>query len=189
MDMDMDDKCDTVEIRRQIFEANPHDHLSHSKYKLKECDIISRPKNSKSVLDICGVRVVDRSTKIPYFVCLTGDCFSDRVVIRLTKTSTCHGTAHCSSMHSKKSKKTEVHQRHIATIAKHLEVMDKHFNSDPLRWFQITLSAFAVQHSISYRAFESDSWTIIASKLPVGSGDIKSINIRKHYVEHYVAIK
>lgn len=52
------------------------------------------------------------------------------------------------------------------------------------------MSSIAVQHSLLYNAFDSDIWKVLSSKLPVGPNNrLKSINICKHNVEHYLAIK
>jgi hypothetical protein len=43
---------------------------------------------------------------------------------------------------------------------------------------------------LPFRAFQSPTWKVIADKLPVGSSkSLQTINIRKHYVEHYMAIR
>ncbi len=43
---------------------------------------------------------------------------------------------------------------------------------------------------MAYKAFESPTWKLIANKLPVGQGrGLESINIMKHYVEHYVTVR
>jgi hypothetical protein len=43
---------------------------------------------------------------------------------------------------------------------------------------------------LPFRAFQSPTWKVIADKLPVGSSkSLQAINMRKHYVEHYMAIR
>ncbi len=78
----------------------------------------------------------------------------------------------------------------MVEIKKHIESADVHFHQDPQRWFQINIAAFACKNSLAFRAFDSPTWKLVADKLPVGSGKgLQSINIRKHYVEHYVTIR
>jgi hypothetical protein len=50
------------------------------------------------------------------------------------------------------------------------------------------LSAFACENSIAFRAFESPQQKVIASNLPTGTKSLQHINIRQHYLEHYVSI-
>jgi hypothetical protein len=86
--------------------------------------------------------------------------------------------------------KTESYNRNIAELHKHIEKADVHFQSDPLQWFQINISAFAFENSLAFKEFNSPTWKVIAGKLPVGGGGgIHSINIRKHYVKHCVRIR
>jgi hypothetical protein len=43
---------------------------------------------------------------------------------------------------------------------------------------------------LPFRDFQSPTWKVIADKLPVGSSkSLQTINMRKHYVEHYMAIR
>jgi hypothetical protein len=54
----------------------------------------------------------------------------------------------------------------------------------------VNLSAFASENSITFQAFESPAWKVTASKLPVVQVKaIKTMNMRKHYIEHLVTIK
>jgi hypothetical protein len=187
--MSFTNKDDLIEGRRREFLQDKNFHLKKYPH-LQDCEVVKVDVNSKSVLDLSGVRIVDKEKKIPFFVCLLGDCYRDRTVVKLSKTSTSNGTIHVNHKNNVKSSKTEAYQRNLATIAKHIEAADPLFRVDPTRWFEVNLSAFAVQHSLSYRAFESDTWKVIASKLPVGTNNkLKNINIRKHNVEHYVSIK
>jgi hypothetical protein len=178
-----------VERRKRLLVESPNLHLS--KYPvLKDCTIVVAAKDSRSVLDICGVRVKERVKGIPWFVCLSDGCFAARVAIKLSPTSTYNGTNHCSLKHNISSAKTEAHKRNTAVIANNIQNAETCFKDDPRRWFEVNFAAFACENSLSYRAFDSPFWKIIASKLPVGNVDtMTSINIRKHYVEHYVTVK
>lgn len=189
-ELSCDPSIDLVLERRNDFLENKN--LFLSKYPhLQDCELMKVEPNSKSVLDVCGVRVRDKEKRTPFFICLLGDCYKNRsTVIRLCKGSTGNGTSHVYHKHNITSTKTDAYQRNVSVIAKHIEAADPLFRQDPTRWFEVNLSSFAVQHSLSYSAFESNVWKVLASKLPVGSHNrLKSINIRKHNVEHYLAIK
>ena len=185
----MDDFENEVERRKRLLLDKPNEHLS--KYPaLKDCTIIVAAKDSKSVLDICGVRVKERIKGTPWFVCLSDGCFAAQVAIKLSVTSTYNGTNHCTVKHNMSSSKTEAHKRNSAVIANSIQNAEACFKADPRRWFEVNLAAFACENTLSYRAFDSPFWKVIASKLPVGNSDaMTSINIRKHYVEHYVTVK
>ncbi len=104
-----------------------------------------------------------------WFVCLVGTCYHKRVAISLHSTSTANRTSHLQAKHNIVASKTSAHQRNVATIVKHIEGADASFKQDPTHWFQVNFSAFACEHSLSFNAFESPTWKVIASKLPVSN--------------------
>jgi hypothetical protein len=119
-----------------------------------------------------------------------GNCYHKKDVVKLSKSSTFNATNHLLAKYNILASKTEAHQRKVAQIKKHIKSADEQFQRDPCRWFKVNLSAFASENSLAFRAFESPTWKLIADKLPVGSlRSLQNINIRKHYVEHYVMIK
>jgi hypothetical protein len=69
---------DEVEIaRRRGVVMDDFNRYVHKKYpELKDADVIERSKNSRSVLDLCGIRVKQKDTGKPVFVCLMGMCLS-----------------------------------------------------------------------------------------------------------------
>lgn len=187
----------------QYMESDVQNHRKHSladpnlflwkKYPhLQNAAVIDTPNKSKSVLNLRGVRLrqeIDGKTT-HWFVCLVGTCYHKRVAISLHSTSTANGTSHLQAKHNIVASKTSAHQRNVATIVKHIEGADASFKQDPTRWFQVNFLALACEHSLSINAFESLTWKVIASKLPVSNQKtLANINVRKHYVEHYVTIK
>ena len=176
----MEPKKGEIERRRVLFTMNTKEFLNKHPI-LKKCsatDVVvwKVKKHSKSVPDMCGIRF--SAANKHWFFCLTGDCFHSKFVIGIQKNSTGNATIHLSSKHGVVSAKTEVHQRNVADLNKKIESADIHFQRDPTRWFQVNISAFACENSLSYRAFNGHTWKLIANKLPVGSSRaLESINI------------
>ena len=179
---------DETRRRREFFLADTNLYVYRRNPELQECEVIPAQKGSKSVLDICGVRVkttLRNGKNEKYFVCLQGKCFQKREVIKLTNTSTSNGSRHLKEHHNVLSAKTKAHQRNVATLNKFIEGANETFQRDPNRWFEVHLAAFASENSLAFRAFESTTWKVIAAKLPVMSNRcLSNINIKKHYVEH-----
>ncbi len=178
--------------RREHVIANWNSYVWKKCPELRDATPIQPPNNSRSVLDVCGIRAKTvKSGKEKYwFVCLLGKCYHEVVAIKIQKNSTCNGTTHLSAKHTIMASKTAAHKRNVQTLCKHLENADDLFQRDPSRWFEVNLSAFASENSISFTAFESNTWKMIASKLPVvHNRQVQTMNMRKHYVEHYVTIK
>jgi hypothetical protein len=153
--------------------TNCHDHiladLNHYVRRkcpeLRDATPIQPPNNSRSVLDLCGICLkTEKHGKDKYwFVCLLGKCYHDVVAIKIQKQSTCNGTTHLSAKHGIMASKTAAHKRNIATLCKHIESVDDLFQSDSARWFEVNLYAFASENSISFAAFESNTWKMIAT--------------------------
>ncbi len=142
------------------------------------------------MLDLCGLRLKQKPNNKPWFVCLLGKGFAECEAIKITAQSTFNATNHLCGKHSVIASKTEAHNRAVAKLNQHIEGADKQFRSDPVRWFEVNISAFACENSVAFNAFGSPTWKLIAKKLPVGNvKSIQRLNLRKHYVEHYVSIK
>ena len=55
---------------------------------------------------------------------------------------------------------------------------------------QLIISAWSVEKSIQFNAFESDWWKIIAGQLPSGDPNaMRKTNHRRHLIEHYVHVR
>jgi len=94
-----------------------------------------------------------------------GSCFHERTIIGIQKGSTGNATTHLTAKHKLLPSKTEAHQRNVEKLNKVIESADEHFQKDPSRWFQVKIAPV------------------------VDSRSLEKINIRKHYVEHYVTVK
>ena len=181
-----------TEIARRlgVVMADLNQYVCKKYPELKDADVIERPRNSRSVLDLCGIRVKQKDSGKPVFICLMGKCFASCERMKITWQSTSNATTHLFGKHGVVAGKTEAHNRNVATLNKYIEGADQQFVADPIRWFQVHLSAFACENSIAFSAFDSPTWKLIANKLPVGKNkSLETLNLRKHYIEHYVSIK
>jgi hypothetical protein len=64
----MESDGDDITGRWVLFLDNPKEHLLLKYHALKDCIIVPVPKDSKSMLDICGVRVKEKKSVMPWFV-------------------------------------------------------------------------------------------------------------------------
>jgi len=62
---------------------------------------------------------------------------------------------------------------------------------DPGRFYQIALSTWAARHGVSFEAFKSDSWNLIASMIPCPDRELKlrNLNVPRFIVEQYCHVK
>ncbi len=178
-----------IDRRRTLVLNNPHLYLTKKK-NLKDAAIIARKKCNPSVLDLCGIRVKQQNSNDKWFFCLMGSCFPNCIPIKLQSNSTNNGCKHLLEKHNIQASKTEAHKRNVMQLNKQIEGADEQFKVDPNRWFEVNIANFACENSLPYRAFQSDTWKIIAKKFPVGKQvRMQRLNIRKVYVEQYIAMK
>jgi hypothetical protein len=181
---------DEMKRRQKAVMGDLNKYVRRKYPELLDAEVVKKSAKSRSVLDICGIRLKPLNNQKPVFLCLMGNCFAECERIKITFSSTSNATSHLFGKHGVVASKTEAHNRNVATLNKFIEGADATFRADPVRWFEVHLSAFSCENSIAYAAFESTTWKLIADKLPVGSGkSLQSINLRKLYVEHYVSIK
>lgn len=198
----MDNECVTqfhrkfdeqeIDRRRNLVLGDVNLYLYRKCPSLVNASPVVVSKSSRSVLDLCGMRMTktEHGKEKFWFICLLGQCYNEVNAIKIQKNSTCNGTTHLSAKHGIMAAKTAAHKRNVATLCKHIEGADDLFQVNPSRWFEVNLSAFACENSLAFQAFESATWRVICNKLPVAnSRQIQTINMRKHYVEHYVTIK
>ncbi len=96
-----------------------------------------------------------------------GKCFVSCERIKITSQSTSNATAHLVAKHGMVAGKTEAHNRSMEKLNKIIDGAGEHFISDPIRWFQVALSAFACENSVAFAAFDSPTWKMIANYLLV----------------------
>ncbi|BBN06969.1 hypothetical protein MPTK1_3g25400 [Marchantia polymorpha subsp. ruderalis] len=147
-------------------------------------------KKTTSFLNKCGVRLLNEDG-VEFFVCLLDPYFHPKkpVVIKCTKTTCSNATAYLDKKHKITSNKTLAAKRKVTLLQKQLSMSDPAFKRDPTRWFHVQLDAWSAEQLLSYNTFDNQRWRLIACQLPVGPGSLKSVNIRKSHVEHYVTCK
>jgi hypothetical protein len=140
-------------------------------------------KRSTSILSTFGVREIDANEN-EWFLCLMDGCCdaTPPVWIKCTKGSTSNAADYLRLKHNRTSAKTLPQQRAIHELSKQIDLSTQSFKDDPLRWFQVQLSAWAAEQSLCYRSFETNRWRVIASQLPVGVHGMTVFNPRKHNV-------
>ncbi len=118
--------------RRGIVLADLNQYVANKYPEWKDGQIVERNRNSRSVLDLCGLRVLQKDTAKPVFLCLLGKCFVNCERIKITKQSTSNAIAHLYGKHGVVANKTEAHNRNVATLNKYIAGANQQFISDPV---------------------------------------------------------
>jgi hypothetical protein len=107
----MDNKCamqfhkkfdeDEIDHHHNLVLANVNLYLYRKCPELQNTTHLKFSKSSRSVLDLCGMRMTKTEMEKEKFrfVCLLGNCYKDVAKIKIHKYSTCNGTAHLSAKH------------------------------------------------------------------------------------------
>ena len=107
---------DELQRRRNVVKSDLNQYVQKKYPQLTNATIVDKPSKSRSMLDLCGVRVLQHVSGKPFFLCLMGKCFVECNAIKITKQSTYNATNHLLAKHNVMASKTEAHQRNVTAI-------------------------------------------------------------------------
>jgi len=128
MDIIAKETEDEVKRRRGLVLADLNAYIAHRYPALRDAEIKENSnKKSKSVLDVTGIRLIEKGTNKHWFICLMGNCYNSCEAIKITHQSTSNATSHLSDKHNIVATKTEAHNRNVTTLKTMIEGADKAF--------------------------------------------------------------
>ncbi len=72
-----------VDRRRGLFMADQNKYLTKKYPQLKDAGVVKVSNKSRSVLDLCGIRIKEKYNHKPWFFCLLGSYFCEGEAIKL----------------------------------------------------------------------------------------------------------
>lgn len=176
------------EMDRRI-DAFKADFRSNSKLSHDAVLFTTKSGRQYSELDKHGVRVVHNQDVL--FFCLLGNCPDSNFCARITNGGTSNATNHLRNVHGIVSKKKNVTSHNACRHSNDIAIAQECYEEDPKRFFELIVSAWATEQSISFNSFQSDHFRILSSFFngPNSPSQPLSLNLRKAVVEQYVAIK
>jgi hypothetical protein len=90
---------DEVQRRQQLVTADLNRYIQKKYPELIDAEMITKSSKSRSVLDLCGIRLRPLNNQKPVFLCLLGKCYHDCERIKITWQSTSNATSHLYGRH------------------------------------------------------------------------------------------
>jgi hypothetical protein len=126
---------DDINHRRKVVLEDINRYLKKRNPDLMDASHLTVSKNSRSVLDLCGIcltKTINGKQRF-WFLCLLGNCYNNGHAVKIQRNSTCNGTSHLSTKHVIMVPKTAAHKRNVATLCKYIEGADELFSGKPYK--------------------------------------------------------
>ena len=118
---------DEMKRRQKAVMGDLNKYVRRKYPELLDAEVVKKSAKSRSVLDICGIRLKPLNNQKAVFLCRMGNCFAKCERIKITFSSTSNATSHLFGKHGVVASKTEAHNRNVATLNKFIEGADAFF--------------------------------------------------------------